>query len=122
MGVQDDKENFQKNFSEAFKRQVVSEYENGDNIDDLQKKYAFTARTRILVAYVLFNTGLFLPVFIFEVSDAVKVQLNLEVAVLFALWAIFGGMWGKRGCDGLRRDLVCFTLSHWFISRMPVHC
>ncbi len=86
-----------KRYSEAFKRQVVSEYDNGDNVDDLQKKHAFTARTRIWVAYVLFNAGLFLPVFIFKVSDAVKVQLNLEVAVLFALWAIFGGRWGKRG-------------------------
>jgi hypothetical protein len=84
-------------YSEAFKRQVVSEYENGDNIDDLQKKYVFTARTRMLVTYVLFNVGLVLPVFIFDVSDAVKVQLNLEVAVLFSLWAIFAGRWGKRG-------------------------
>jgi len=86
-----------KIYDEAFKRQVVSEYENGDNIDDLQKKYSFTACTRILVAYVLFNAGLFLPVFIFKVSDVVKVQLNLEVAVLFTLWAMFGGRWGKRG-------------------------
>ncbi|UCD43036.1 MAG: hypothetical protein JSV69_05390, partial [Chloroflexota bacterium] len=55
------------------------------------------ARTRILVAYVLFNVGLLLPVFIFNVSDAVIVQLNLEVAVLFSLWAIFAGRLGKRG-------------------------
>ncbi len=86
-----------KRYSEAFKRQVASEYENGDNVDDLQKKYAFTARTHIWVAYVLFNAGLLLPVLIFKVSDAVKVQLNLEVAVLFALWAIFGGQCGKWG-------------------------
>ncbi|MFC1997328.1 sulfatase-like hydrolase/transferase [Chloroflexota bacterium] len=86
-----------KRYSEAFKRQVASEYENGDNVDDLQKKYAFTVRTHIWVAYVLFNAGLLLPVFIFKVSDAAKVQLNLEVAVLFALWAIFGGRCGKWG-------------------------
>jgi len=82
--------------SEVFKRQMVSEYEIGDYIDDLQKKYVLTASTRSLVAYVLFNVGLFLPVSIFNVSDAVKVQLNLEVAILFALWAIFGGRWGRR--------------------------
>jgi len=111
-----------KRYSEAFKRQVASEYENGDNVDDLQKKYAFTARTHIWVAYVLFNAGLLLPVLIFKVSDAVKVQLNLEVAVLFALWAIFGGSVENGGRDGMRRDLVCFTWSHWFISRMPRHC
>ncbi len=75
---------------------MVSEYENGDNTDDLQKKYVFTASTRMLVAYVLFNVGLFLPVSIFNVSDAVKIQLNLEVAILFALWAIFGERWGRR--------------------------
>jgi hypothetical protein len=86
-----------KRYSEAFKRQVASEYENGDNVDDLQKKYAFTVRTQTWVAYVLFNAGLLLPVFIFKVSDAVKVQLNLEVAVLFALWAIIGGQCGKWG-------------------------
>jgi hypothetical protein len=84
-------------YSEAFNGQVFSENENGANIDDLQKKYVFSARTRMLVTYVLFNVGLLLPVFIFGVSDAVKVQLNLEVAVLFSLWAIFGGRWGKRG-------------------------
>ncbi len=98
-----------KRYSEAFKRQVASEYKNGNNLDDLQKKYAFAARTRIWVAYVLFNAGLFLPVFIFKISDAVKVQLNLEVAVLFALWVIFGGRWGKRG---LRWFAAGFGLSY----------
>ena len=73
---------------EVFKRQVVSENENGDKIYDLQKKYVVTSRTRIVATYILFNVGLFLPVLIFDVSDAVKVQLNLEVAVLFLLWAI----------------------------------
>ena len=86
-----------KRYREAFKQQVVSEYETRDNLNDLQKKKVFTARTRILVAYVLFNVGLLLPVFIFNVSDAVIVQLNLEVAVLFSLWAIFAGRLGKRG-------------------------
>jgi hypothetical protein len=83
--------------SEAFNRQVVSEYENGDNVDDLQKKVVFTPRTRLWVIYVLFHVGLLMPVFIFDVSDVVKVQLNVEVAVLFSLWAIFAGSWGKRG-------------------------
>ncbi|UCF29575.1 MAG: sulfatase-like hydrolase/transferase [Chloroflexota bacterium] len=86
-----------KRYREAFKQQVVSEYETRDNLNDLQKKKVFSARTRILVAYVLFNVGLLLPVFIFNVSDAVIVQLNLEVAVLFSLWAIFAGRLGKRG-------------------------
>jgi phosphoglycerol transferase MdoB-like AlkP superfamily enzyme len=85
-----------KRYREAYKQQMVSEPKNGDNVDDLQKKYAFIVRAGILAAYVLFNAALFLPVFIFKVSDAVKVQLNLEVAVLFALWAIFGGWVGKR--------------------------
>jgi len=86
-----------KRYREAFKRQVVSESKSGDNVDGLQKKYAFIVRTRTWAAYVLFNAGLFVPVFIFKVSDAVKVQLNLEVALLFALWTIFGGRCGKRG-------------------------
>ena len=83
-------------YREGFKRQVISEDENGDNIKDSLKKYYLSARTRMLVTYVLFNVGLFLPVSIFDVSNAVKVQLNLEVAVLYSLWAIFAGRWDKR--------------------------
>jgi hypothetical protein len=75
---------------------VVSEFKNGDNVDGLEEKYTLIVHTRIWAAYVLFNVGLFLPVLIFKVSDAIKVQINLEVAVLFALWAIFGGQCRKR--------------------------
>jgi hypothetical protein len=82
--------------SGAFQQQKVPEFQNGDNIDDLQKKYVFTARARLLLAYILFNVGLFLPVFIFNASAAGKIQLNLEVTILFALLAIFGGRCGKR--------------------------
>ena len=78
----------------AVERFAISEFENGENVKNLNMKPAFILRT--WVAYVLFNVGLFLPVFIFKVSDAVKVQLNVEVAVLFGLWAIFGGRCGKR--------------------------
>jgi hypothetical protein len=85
-----------KRYHEAFKRQVVFEFKNVDNVDNLQKKNTFIVRTRIWAAYVLFSAGLSVPVLIFKVSDAVKVHLNLEVAVLFALWAIFGGRFGKR--------------------------
>ena len=78
------------------KQQVVYESKNGDTAEDLQKKQAVIFRTRIWAAYILFNVGLLLPLWIFKVSDAAKVQLNLEVAVLFAVWAIFGGRWRKR--------------------------
>jgi phosphoglycerol transferase MdoB-like AlkP superfamily enzyme len=83
-------------YRETFKWQVVSAFKNGDNVDDIQKKDAFLVRIRIWAAYFLFNAILLLPLFIFKVSDAVKVHLNLEVAVLFALWALFGGQWRKR--------------------------
>ena len=85
-----------KRYRQAFKRPVISEFENGENVKKFDKKSAFIFHARTWVAYVLFNVGLFLPVFIFKVSDAVKVQLNVEVAVLFGLWVIFGGRCGKR--------------------------
>ncbi len=83
-------------YRDAFKRQVISTYLKGENAVDLHKTNTFKVRTHLWIAYVLFNVGLFLPIFIFKISDVVKVQLNLEVAVLFALWAIFAGRWGKR--------------------------
>jgi hypothetical protein len=52
-----------------------------------------------------------LPVLIFGVSDAVKVQLNVEVALLFALWAIWDGRWGERG---LRRFAAGFSMFYVF--------
>jgi hypothetical protein len=85
-----------KRYHEAFKRQGVSVFKNGENVDDLEKKYTFNFQTFIWAVYVLFNAGLLLPIFIFKVSDAVKVQFNLEVAFLFALWVIFGERCGKR--------------------------
>lgn len=36
-----------KRYSEAFKRQVVSEYEGGASISDLQKKYGITGKMTI---------------------------------------------------------------------------
>lgn len=36
-----------KRYSEAFKRQVVSEYENGARISDLQKKYGISGKMTI---------------------------------------------------------------------------
>lgn len=36
-----------KRYSEAFKRQVVSEYETGANISDLQKKYGITGSVTV---------------------------------------------------------------------------
>jgi hypothetical protein len=86
-----------KRFRDAFKWQAVSKNKNGDYVDDFKKKYAFTIRIHIWVAYVIFNLGLFLPVILFKVSEVVKIQINLEVAVFFALWAVFGGRWEKRG-------------------------
>ncbi len=85
-----------KRYRQAFKRPEIFEFENGETIKKFDKKPAFIFRARTWVAYVLFNVGLFLPVFIFKVSDTVKVQLNVEMAVLFGLWALFGGRWGKR--------------------------
>lgn len=82
---------------DVFKRQAGSAFEKGANVAHLLPMKIFTVDLRIWLAYVLFNAGLLLPVLIFKVSDAVKVQLNLEVAILFALWAIWGGRWGKRG-------------------------
>ena len=93
--------------SAAVRRQGIPEFEIRNRINDLQKKKIFTARTRLLLAYVFFNLGLLLPVVIFDISDAVKVQLNLEVAVLFSLWAIFAGRWGKQR---LQRFAVGFGL------------
>ena len=83
-------------YREMLKRQWVSELKDGDNVDYIQKKYAFITRTRLWAVYILFNAGLFLPVFIFKVSNAVKVQLNLEIAAFFALWAILGARFGKQ--------------------------
>jgi hypothetical protein len=90
------REFFLKNF-QAFRQQLVSEYGTRDNPKGLYKKKVVNANTRMLVAYVLFNAGLLLPVFVFGIDDALKVQLNLEVAVLFSLWVIFAGRLGKRG-------------------------
>jgi hypothetical protein len=87
---------FLKNF-QAIIQQLVSAFGTRDKNNELKKKKGINAHTRILVAYVLFNVGLLLPVFIFDIDDAVKVQLNLEVAVLFSLWVIFAGRSGKRG-------------------------
>ena len=95
---------------DGVKQQVVSAL-NAANASIFLKMNVFTAPMRIWAAYVLFNAGLFLPVLIFNVSDAVKVQLNLEVAFLFALWAIWGGRWGKRG---LRRFAAGFGLFYVF--------
>lgn len=36
-----------KRYSEAFKRQVIREYENGDSIADLKKKYGITGGSTI---------------------------------------------------------------------------
>lgn len=55
-----------------------------------------TARTRVLAAYLLLNAGLFLPGLLFRSGDPFKFQLNLELAVLFALWAVLGARWGKQ--------------------------
>jgi hypothetical protein len=60
-------------------------------------KKSIVKRNRTWAIYILFHTGMCLPGFIFKFSETVNVQLNLEVALLFALWAIFGGRWGKRG-------------------------
>lgn len=65
----------------------------------------------VWASYVLYNVGLFLPVFIFNVSDALKVQLNVEIAVLFALWAVWGGRLGERG---VRRFAAGFGLFYVF--------
>jgi hypothetical protein len=83
-------------YRERFKRNLVSESRDGDYVEDTQKKYTFIARTRIWIVYFLFNLGLLLPAMIFNVSDVIKVQLNLEIAILFALWAIFGIRCRKR--------------------------
>ena len=90
------REFFLKNF-QAFRQQLVSEYVSGNKSNDLNNKKVFNHQARLLVAYVLFNAALLLPVFIFDINDALKIQLNLEVAVLFFLWGIFAGRLGKRG-------------------------
>ena len=78
------------------KRQVVSVSNSGNNNDQSQEKLVVNHHNRVWIVYVLFHAGLLLPVYIFKVSNAVKIQLNLEVACLFAFWVIFGGWFGKQ--------------------------
>jgi phosphoglycerol transferase MdoB-like AlkP superfamily enzyme len=87
---------FVKRVREAFKLQIASKSINGDLVDDAQKKPASFVHMRIWAVYILYNMGLFLPILIFKISDAVKVQLNSEVAFLFALWAVFRARFDKR--------------------------
>jgi hypothetical protein len=61
---------FLKNF-QAIIQQLVSAFGTRDKNNELKKKKGINAHTRILVAYVLFNVGLLLPVFIFDIDDAV---------------------------------------------------
>ena len=100
-----------KNHTDESKQQLDSGFVNGERVGNEKQKVVFSAGMRLWVAYVLFNAGLLLPVLIFNISDAFKIQLNVEVALLFALWAIWSGRWGKRG---LRRFAVGFGLFYVF--------
>ena len=100
-----------KNHTDESKQQLDSGFVNGERVGNVKQKVGFSAGMRVWVAYVLFHAGLLLPVFIFNISDAFKIQLNAEVAFLFALWAIWSGRWGKRR---LRRFAVGFGLFYVF--------
>ena len=100
-----------KRYRARLNRPVISEAESGRKGVNSRRKALFDPRTRLVLGYVLFNLGLCLPVLIFNASAAVKIQLNLEVALVYALWAIFGGRWEKRG---LRRFAAGFGLFFMF--------
>jgi hypothetical protein len=76
---------------------MTTEYEIVGKVDNLQNKYLFPASARVLFVFVIYNLGLLMPVYIFKVSEAVKVQLNVELALVFAIWSFFGGRWRRRG-------------------------
>jgi hypothetical protein len=98
---------------DAFEQQADSTLEGGDCGAGPRKISFFTIDMRIWLAYILFNAGLFLPVFIFKVGGAAQVVLNLEVALLFALWALWGGRWGKRGLRWFAAGFGLFYLFAW---------
>jgi len=99
-----------KKYHEVFIMPVVSGPSNGDAIDDFQKEYTSRGQIRIWVAFVLFNIVLFLPPYLFKAGGPIKVQLNMEVAILFALWAIFGRQFGKRFLRWFTTGFVSFYL------------
>lgn len=66
------------------------------NASDEQTPRALSVHVRIWAAYLLFHTLLFLPAYLLSVSGFPQGVISLEVAVLFALWAIFGKTWKPR--------------------------